>query len=333
MVGGGTAAGDRGAPPGGSPAQVLRVFRFAPSGGLARGTRRQSGSGMMNFGRFALVPFTCVVFMALAVGTGPLHAQARADGGRQALEATEIALAEGRYADARARIEGWWQAGEAGRDRTDVQKAIWLRGRLTVEPEAAELLYRRLVVEFPGGAWSDQALIRLSHGARARGEVDVARRYLEILIRDYPGSPHRVEARSGLAQLEGGARPSTTPPATSATGQTTSQAPAPASPPAPAPAPAQGPSRPQAQPPQPTGTFAVQFGAFGQVASAASLSRELEGAGLDVRLVRVDGSPLIRVRLGRFPSRAAAESRAAELRERGFEVMVSADGDREAPVS
>jgi cell division septation protein DedD len=298
--------------------------------------------------RIVLVLLAGIVAVALAAGPPPLEAQARPDGGRQALEATEAALAEGRYPEARARIEAWWQEGEAGQDRADIQKAIWLRARLTVDPEAAELLYRRLVVEFPGGEFSDQALLRLSLGARARGEVDVARRYLDILIRDYPGSPYRVEARTALAQLDG-ARPSAPPAAVPGAGQAPSQTPAQVPPgraqsqtppaqaprppvPAPTPAPAQAPAQARTQA-QPAGAFALQFGAFGQVSSAVSLSEELGRAGLDVRIVRVEGSPLIRVRLGRFGSREDAEAHARELRERGFEVLVSVDGDRETPVS
>jgi len=292
--------------------------------------------------RIVLVLLAGIVAVALVAGPLPLEAQARPDGGRQILEATEAALAEGRYLEARARIEAWWQEGEAGRDRADIQRAIWLRARLTVDPQAAELLYRRLVVEFPGGDFSDQALLRLSLGARARGEVDVARRYLEILIRDYPGSPYRVEARTALAQMDGARPPA---PATAAGGA--GQVPPPAQvppgraqpptppaqippPPTPAPTPPLAQARTQAQP---AGAFALQFGAFGQVASAVSLSEELGRAGLDVRIVRVEGSPLIRVRLGRFGSREDAEAHARELRERGFEVLVSVDGDRETPVS
>jgi len=294
--------------------------------------------------RLVLVLLAGIVAVALASGPPPLEAQARPDGGRQTLAATEAALAEGRYPEARARIEAWWQEGEAGRDRADIQKAIWLRARLTVDPQAAELLYRRLVVEFPGGDFSDQALLRLSLGARARGEVEVARRYLEILIRDYPGSPYRVEARTALAQLDGARQPA---PATAAggAGQAPVQPPAqvppgraqppppPAqTPPPPTPAPTPPPAQARTQA-QPAGAFALQFGAFGQVASAVSLSEELGRAGLDVRIVRVEGSPLIRVRLGRFGSREDAEAHARELRERGFDVLVSVDGDRETPVS
>ncbi|CAN5747932.1 hypothetical protein BH23GEM11_BH23GEM11_09530 [soil metagenome] len=281
----------------------------------------------MPLGRLGRRLLPGVIAACLAVYATSVEAQARPDGSRQILEATEAALADGRYAEARARIETWWEAGEAGRDRSDIQRAIWLRARLTVDPQAAELFYRRLVVEFPGGDWSDQSLLRLSHGAQARGEVDVARRYLEILIRDYPGSPHRVEARSGLARLAGGQ------PSARDAGGGSQQAQAPTPPAAIPPAPTQpAPPPPQSPRSQDSGAYAVQFGAFGQVSSARSLAEELGRAGLNVRLVRVEGSPLIRVRLGRFSSREEAESRVRELRERGFEVLTSVDGDLEETV-
>jgi len=267
-------------------------------------------------------------------------------GDRQLLEAAERSLEEGRFDEARERVEAWWAEGEAGRDRLSVQQALWLRARLTVDAEAAELLYRRMVVEFPGGNWSDQALLRLASGAQARGEHEPAQRYLQILVRDYPSSPFRVEARTELARLDAQvartagaapARPAAAPPAPAAAAA--SSAP-PVEPPsagagARAAAGATPPVSTPSTPPPPSvveGVFTLQFGAFGQPAGARALAAELRVAGLDARVVQVEGSPLYRVRVEAFTSREAAETRALALRERGFEVIVSPDRDRERPV-
>jgi len=270
-------------------------------------------------------------------------------GDRQLLEAAERALEEGRFDEARERVEAWWAEGEAGRDRLSVQQALWLRARLTVDSEAAELLYRRMVVEFPGGNWSDQALLRLASGSQARGEYEPAQRYLQILVRDYPSSPFRVEARAELARLDArvarsaGAAPARTAPAAPAEPAAAASAPS-SAPPVEPPSAGAGaraaagvtpPVSAPSPPPPPSvveGAFTLQFGAFGQPAGARALAAELRVAGLDARVVQVEGSPLYRVRVEAFATREAAETRALALRERGFEVIVSPDRDRERPV-
>jgi len=262
-------------------------------------------------------------------------------GDRQVLQAAETALEEGRFSEAREGVEAWWAGGEAGRDRQTVQHALWLRARLTVDPEAAELLYRRMVVEFPGGAWSDQALLRLASGAQARDDREAAQRYLQILVRDYPASPFRVQARNELSRLEAQAARPGTGPAPRAT-----EGPAPrAAPPQPTPA---APAAPRADPPPAAapapatpppatggarqGSFTLQFGAFGESTRARAVAGELQRAGLDARVVQVEGSPLFRVRAEAFVTREEADARAVALRERGFEVIVSPDRERERPV-
>jgi cell division septation protein DedD len=263
-------------------------------------------------------------------------AQGGAGGG---LAAAEAALLEGRYEEARDRVEAWWSSEAGTADRGSFQQGLWLRARLTVDPEGAELLYRRLAVEYPGGPYSDQALLRLARGAEARGEPEVAVRYLEILIRDYPASPHRVEARAELSRVAAApaapaaapeAAPAATPapaaPAPPVTPPDTARDPAP---PAPAPAPATAAPAPGTAI---AGPYTIQMGAFGGRDGALNLAATLRRAGLDARVVQVEGSPLFRVRVETFPSRASAEDRLRALRERGFEALVSTDADRERAV-
>jgi cell division septation protein DedD len=243
------------------------------------------------------------------------------------LRAVEAAMVEGDFDRARTLVEAWSEGTVPGTDRLSQQHGLWLQAVLTVDPDGAELLYRRLILEHPGGAWSDQALLRLARGAEARDEPEVAERYLQILVRDYPASPSRVEARAQLARMASAGAPSPVRP--QATPPTSDR---PATPPAPPSAPpaTAGTTEPA---PTPAGTYTVQLGAFGTRERAEAFAAELRLAGMDVRVVQVEGSPLFRVRTGSFAERAAAEARADELDARGFEAFVSADRDRERPVA
>ncbi|NIP81051.1 MAG: hypothetical protein GWM90_18265, partial [Gemmatimonadetes bacterium] len=96
----------------------------------------------------------------------------------------------------------------------------------------------------------------------------------------------------------------------------------------PAPAPTADPgSAPAAAPPG--GAFAAQTGAFRLRESAGALVERLRAAGFEPRLVRLSGSDLLRVRLGRFADRAAAARLVARLEARGFEALVVGDAHRE----
>jgi cell division septation protein DedD len=296
---------------------------------------------MMTLLTRSLLPvLTGLLLMGSAPERGAAAVVLQLPGDRQILESAERALEDGQFDVARERVEAWWANGEAGRDRLSLQQALWLRARLTVDAEAAELLYRRIVVEFPGGAWSDQALLRLASGAQARDELGPAQRYLQILVRDYPSSPFRVEARAELARLDAElARSEATParPAGSAAGAAsgaTAARPTPgATPPGSPPSSSPPPAAPEAGSARDLdGSFTLQFGAFGEPPGAHALAAELRVAGLDARVVQVEGSALYRVRVEAFTSREAAEARALALRERGFEVIVSPDRDRERPV-
>jgi hypothetical protein len=256
------------------------------------------------------------------------------------LDAVESHIASGRFPEAREGLEQWW-AGESDATRQERQQALWLRARLTVDPELAELDYRRLVIEYPGGPWSDAALIRLAQGAEFRGDEVAARQYLEILVRDYPASPHRVEARDRLARLEAPRTP---------TGEESEglprviPAPAPDAPPGADPgrgaerAPEGEAAPPTALPPvlpepeeeaAPPTPYTVQLGAFSSPEGAGSLADRARSAGMAVRVTQVEGSPLFRVRMGGYLSRAEAEQAAELPRQLGFDVVLGSDGDRE----
>ena len=102
-------------------------------------------------------------------------------------------VATGLTEEARTELSAWWGKAAPRADRDDLQRGIWLRALLTVDPTQAAVDYQRLVVEYPGGAWSDRALLRLAQIAVARRDTVKARTQVRALLRDYPASPVRAE--------------------------------------------------------------------------------------------------------------------------------------------
>lgn len=222
------------------------------------------------------------------------------------LAEVENLMAAGHIMDARAALESWWNLRFSNAPRDQKQRGIWLRGRLTVDPSMADLDYRRLVLEYPGGPFSDDALFRIGQSAENRGDLREAQRSFQTLIRDYPSSPRASEARGWLrdhaeaiASLPVLERPAE-------------------------------PERPTSDDPLGgRGDYAVQLGAFRSLERAMDLARELRDEGYRVRLVRTPGNELARVRVGRFDSRLRAEALARELAGRGFETTLAMDASTE----
>jgi cell division protein FtsN len=73
----------------------------------------------------------------------------------------------------------------------------------------------------------------------------------------------------------------------------------------------------------------VQLGAFLSDDRAHTLRERAAVAGFETRLVRVQGSRLLRVRAGRFPARGEAERLLEEIRTGGFEATLVRDVHRE----
>lgn len=203
----------------------------------------------------------------------------------QTLERVDMLVTSGLTEDARVELSAWWEAStgvRSGVPREELQQALWLRGLLTVDAGQASLDYRRLVVEYPGGPWSGHALLRLAQISVARGELARARSQLRALVRDYPGSPQRLEAgrlleEVGLAlsaQDRAGLEPEANGGSADVRGSTGLR--------------------------EAAGVWTVQVGAFASYGRARLLKDELVASGLDVRMVLVPGSPLVRVRSGRF---------------------------------
>jgi hypothetical protein len=248
-----------------------------------------------------------VLFLAstlLALGPTASESQEGAS-----LAEVESLMAQGRIMEARGTLETWWTTRFSSASRSDRQRGIWLRGKLTVDPSMAELDFRRLVLEFPGGPYTDDALFRLGLSADRKGELREAQGHFDRLVREYPSSPRVQEARDWIRshRIELEALTEEEPPTESAAE------------------------------PRPTtislaeerGEFTVQLGAFRSLERALSLAQEVRDAGQDPRVVRTPGNDLARVRVGRFSSREAAVQLARLLEGRGFEVTLATDAGSE----
>ncbi|MBW3533759.1 MAG: SPOR domain-containing protein [Gemmatimonadetes bacterium] len=294
-----------------------------------------------------------VVVLALsAAALAPAPASAQ-----RALELADSLAAAGMADDAREALMGWWEEEGADAPRASLQRALWLRGLLTVDPRQASLDFQRLVVEYPGGPHTDAALLRLAQNERAVGRPGRAAEHLRALVRDYPSSPQRLRARTLLAEVEAEAERAPGP----SMGDVAPERPPAEAPseevrvPQPAPAADRGETEPpseaataarsveSAAPPGaeersaeaaavPAGRFAVQLGAFSTVERARALFGRARAAGLEPRMVRVPGSALVRVRADRFLTRDGAERRLAHVRSAGFDALVVVDADREEDV-
>lgn len=297
--------------------------------------------------------------VAALLGAGALAVPGPGGGasGQAALDVVDSLAAAGRTGEARERLVGWWEDASGGAARHEIQRALWLRGRLSTGGEDAERAYQRLVVEFPGGPYSARAHLRLGQLAHARGDLPGAAERFRTVVRDYAETPQRLEAlrwlerhggraaemaalggppRGGAvdeparrdpepepAAREVGREPPPLPTASAST--TTATVPA-DSPPATAADPPVEPATPS------SGRFAVQVGAFSREGGARTLAARVEGEGLEARLVRVPGSDLIRVRVGRFGNAREARTVEARLRRLGFETAVVSDARTEVPI-
>jgi hypothetical protein len=261
------------------------------------------------------------------------------------LEEVEQLTRMGRTEEARDVLMSWWDEGRDDASRRELQRGLWLRGRLTVDPVQAGLDFRRLAVLYPSGQFTPDAILRLAQSSFAMGDEDGARSYVSTLSRDYPRSEARQEAEAWLA--EAGPLPPAGDTPTRATtaavgGMTGSDEPAETDPPSgdlaegtPVADPTD-PEEPEAQNETPGEAVAVmnyyvQLGAFAEEERAVALSEEVRAEGVDARVVSVEGSRFTHVRVGRFADRAAAVELLEELTDRGVSAALVRDDRPERP--
>lgn len=250
----------------------------------------------------------------------------------QSLDRVEELARLGRTDEARTLLQQWWDQARDAAPQRDLQRGLWLRGRLTVDPNLAELDYQRLVVLYPSSPYAPQALLRLAQSAHANGDAAAAQRSVATIVRDYPTSPVRAEAEAWLRDAGAAPPPSAAPRAAATTPTAPPPTPTPApSTATPAPAPAPAPTRPTA-PANVALEWSVQFGAFTDEDRAFALHGELVSAGLAARLVRVAGSGFVHVRIGRFATRAEASAQLQQVTARGFTAAIVRDDRAEEVV-
>lgn len=242
---------------------------------------------------------------SLAVLTAALMAPGA--GTAQTLDRVDDFIREGRLEDARAALLAWGDANPRP-GRQDRQRGLWLRGLLTLDPDQAEVTYRQLALEYPGGPYTDQALLRIATAAALRGDLGEAAANFRDLERHYPGTPARLEAVEWLRRNEAAvaAAASRAPPEARAGG---------------AYAPSSG-----------SGDFTAQVGAFSTLEGARTLADRVREAGFTPRTVTVEGNDgFVRVRVGRFQTADEARPLVARLRAAGFEAGLGTGASRERP--
>ncbi len=228
-----------------------------------------------------------------------------------ALQRIETLISTGQVVAAREELADWWEEGFPTASRQDLQQGLWLRGKLTVDPDIAEVDYTKLVVEFPGGRYSDQALLRLAYASHARGDLAHALEHVRMLLRDYPSSPTRLDAERWLGEFgaeAAAARPEPPPAREEAEGR---------------------PRRPTAEA---TGRYTVQVGAFASSDRARTLAEQIREVGFETRIVQIPESRWIRVRVGRFQTQAQVRELIARLRSLGFDDALANDVEEETTV-
>jgi hypothetical protein len=303
-----------------------------------------------------------LVVAALIATAPPAAAQSNA------LDRVESLLAAGRLSEARSTLDRWIAANPSGRRGASSEeraRARLLEGRLTPDIAEAESAYMSVVLSYPRTRAAPEALLRLGQVLVAVAMADTdsvtARRavdYLGRLVDEYPGSEHRTLGMLWLArahQLAGDGpsactvtrdalRAGVADPVMNGLFETERTAMCDGAPAAPGDAPraaaaeratppARSPERTppgRATPPTPElERFAVQAAAVRDRTGAERLAERLRRAGFDPRVVRVEGSSLHRVRLGRYDGTQPAAQLARRVRQAGFDAVVVTDAHRE----
>ncbi len=241
-----------------------------------------------------VVPASRAVILAITAFFGVPLPGAGQDPG---LDRVETLAAAGRVEEARNALTEWWEEGRSAATRPEMQRGLWLRAVLTVDRSLAELDFHRLALEYPTGRYAPMAVARLAHGAAAAGDWAGAAEHFERIQRDYPDSPEAREARVWLDGWEERSR--------------------------------RGAPSAESVTEHPSGTYAVQLGAFRDVERARTVEDQAREVGLRPRVVRVPGTDLIRVRVGRFLTSREASEAMQRIRGMGLEATVAVDADRE----
>jgi tetratricopeptide (TPR) repeat protein len=264
-------------------------------------------------GRVAAAMLAIGVCVATAT---PLRAQS---GGL--LDASERAADLGQADEAREFLRRWFDSPEAAGRQADVERARFLRARLTSDLDSARVDYLWVAVR-GDTRYGAAARLRLAQLYVAEGRLDRAQEDLERMRADYPGN--RLEFESWL--WTGNARRA----AGDVAGACAAWETAASLSTAPAHAAELDLVRSALQEcgADPGGvaageSFSVQLGAFTSKAAAEELRNRIVASGSTARVLEpAEAGGLYRVRSGRFAGREEAARHAVRLAETGFESIV-----------
>ncbi len=280
------------------------------------------------------------IALTVTLAIGGTGAPALAQSG---LEQVERLTRLGRADDARDALMEWWDSDRENASRRELQRGLWLRGRLTVDPVQAELDFQRLAVLYPSGQFTPDAILRLAQASWAMGDDEASRRYMTTLRRDYPRSDARERGESWMEDAGPVPPQGDTPTRAAVDGSPADQSTDPVSaprrddPPV-SPPPAEDPEADEpegetdAEAAEPVMNYYVQLGAFAEEARAFALYEEVRAQDVDVRVVRVEGSRFTHVRVGRFAARSAAVELLEELTAQGISAALVRDDRAESEV-
>jgi len=245
-------------------------------------------------------------------------------GAQESLDVVDSLAVAGRADEARTGLEAWWDNERVRSGRLDRQRGLWLRAVLTVDPHMAGLDFQRLVLEYPGGSYSDEALLRLGLISAAANDLPRAAGYFRTLVTDYPRSPQRRRAQEWLTENFVAVEEAELAEAESRESESEPEFPEPES---------QEPEVDASEPTEAVATrYAVQVGAFESEERARSLLASVNASGFRARLVSVEGSTLVHVRIGAFLDRAGAAELMDRVKRRGHEATIAVDVSEEEPV-
>jgi hypothetical protein len=229
-------------------------------------------------------------------------------GAQESLDVVDSLALAGRADEARTVLESWWQSQRVRSSRGDRQRGLWLRAILTVDPRMAGLDFQRLVLEYPGGSHSDEAMLRLGLISAAAEDLPGAAGYFRSLVTDYPRSTQRRQAEEWLSEHEVAVREAETAVREAAAADAREPE-------------VNSPERAETVSPR----YAVQVGAFESEERARSLLAAVNASGFQARIVGVLGSTLVHVRIGTFFDRPGAVELMVRVRRRGHEATIAVD--------
>jgi cell division septation protein DedD len=299
-----------------------------------------------------------VIAAVIGLLPAPVFAQ------RGLLDHAEARVTGGQFTEARGLLQRWRRENPTAARTAQEQQARYhlLAARLTTNADTAEYNYLTVAVDFPTSRVAPEALLRLAQARYTRGDTTKATSYLQRLLSDYPESEFRPMGAVWLSRLTAEGQdaavceifrtvsPGTNPEtlvyfkseqkrvcgATVGAARPTPQRPRVESS-------AAAPKADSAPPPRvenpstdntSVGRVAIQIGAFRELNGARGAQRQLENAGFrDVRLVRVPGNQLIRVRIGKYENRAGAASMLARLANANFSAVLVTDANTETRVT